>query len=240
MRKILLSLAVITAMLGASAPAAAQTVDEIVARNYQAKGGDKWKSTQSMRLTARVNIQGMELPMTIVSKRPNLMRQDMTFQDVAIVQAYDGTVGWTINPMAGSADPVEVPAAVAESLKEQADFDGPLVDYKAKGHTVVLVGTEDLNGTKVHHLKLTKKDGKTTEYYIDAEKGVELKVVSEADLGMGPTKVETELSNYQLVDGILVPMSIRQNAATGPVSIAVDKVEFNVAVDDAFFKMPKK
>ena len=73
-----------------------------------------------------------------------------------------------------------------------------------------------------------------------AEKGVELKVVSEADLGMGPTKVETELSNYQLVDGILVPMSIRQNAATGPVSIAVDKVEFNVAVDDAFFKFPKK
>jgi outer membrane lipoprotein-sorting protein len=240
MRKMLLSFAVVAAMLGASVPAAAQTVDEIVARNYEAKGGDKWKSTQSMRLTARINVQGMELPMTIVSKRPNLMRQDMTFQDIAIVQAYDGTVGWTINPMMGSSDATEVPAEVAASLRDQADFDGPLVDYKAKGHTVVLVGTEDLNGTKVHHLKLTKKDGAVTEYYIDAEKGVELKVVSEVDLGMGPTKIETELSNYQDVNGMLVPMSIRQTAPTGPVSITVDKVEFNVALDDAFFKMPGK
>jgi len=238
MRKILLSLAVIAALLGARGTAAAQTVDEIVAKNYKAKGGDTWKSTQSMRLTARINIQGMELPMTIVSKRPNLMRQDMTFQGISIVQAYDGTTAWTINPMMGSDAPTEVPAAVADSLREQADFDGPLVDYKAKGHAVELVGNEDLNGTRVHHLKLTKKDGKTTHFYIDADKGVELKVVSQADLGQGPMTIETELSNYQLVDGILVPMAIRQNASTGPVSITVDKVEFNVEIDEKLFRMP--
>ena len=240
MRKILLSLAVITALLGAPGTAAAQTVDEIVAKNFKAKGGDKWKSTQSMRLTARINIQGMELPMTIVSKRPNFMRQDMTFQDVSIVQAYDGATGWTINPMMGSNDATELPAAVADSLREQADFDGPLVDYKAKGNAVELVGDEALNGTKVHHLKLTRKDGKTTHYYLDAATGVEMKVISETDLGTGPMKIETELSNYQTVDGILVPMAIRQSAPTGPVSITIDKVEFNVALDDALFKMPGK
>lgn len=240
MRKVLLSLAVITAIAGAAGTAAAQSVDEIVAKNYTAKGGDKWKSIQSMRLTARINIQGMELPMTIVSKRPNLMRQDMTFQGVSIVQAYDGATAWTINPMIGSDAATEVPAAVADSLKDQADFDGPLIDYKAKGNTIELVGNEDLNGAKVHHLKLTKKDGKTTHFYIDVATGVEKKVVSEADLGTGPMKIETELSNYQTVDGIMVPMSIQQNAPTGAVSIAVDKVEFNVSIDDAIFRMPKK
>lgn len=240
MRRLFLSLAVITAFMGAAGTAAAQSVDEIVAKNAKAKGGDKWKSIQSMRLTARINIQGMELPMTIVSKRPNLMRQDMTFQGVSIVQAYDGTTAWMINPMTGSDAATEVPAAVADSLKEQADFDGPLLDYKAKGHTVELVGNEDLNGKKVHHLKLTRKDGKATHFYIDTETGVEAKVVSEADLGTGPMKIETELDNYQAVDGILVPMTIRQNAATGPVLITVDKVEFNVSVDDATFRMPGK
>ena len=240
MRKLLFVTAVITALVAAPAAAMAQTVDEIVAKNFKAKGGDKWKSTQTMRLTGRVSIQGMELPMTIVSKRPNLMRQDMTVQGVAIVQAYDGTTAWTINPMMGSDQASEVPGPVADSLREQADFDGPLVDYKTKGHTVELVGTEDLNGKKVHHLKLTKKDGKATHFYLDADTGVELKVVSEADLGMGPMKIETEMSNYQTVDGILVPMTIRQNTPQGPVTITVEKVEFNVNVDDKVFRMPGK
>jgi hypothetical protein len=53
-------------------------------------------------------------------------------------------------------------------------------------------------------------------------------------------KIETELGNYQTVDGVMVPMMIRQNAPTGPVTITVDKVEFNVALDDKLFKMPGK
>ena len=240
MKKLLWSLAVITAFLVAAHPAAAQTVDEIVAKNFTAKGGDKWKSIQSMRMTARITIQGMELPMTIVSKRPNLMRQDMSFQGVSIVQAYDGTTAWTINPMMGSDAATELPDAAAASMKEQADFDGPLVDYKAKGHAVELVAHEDLAGKKAHHLKLTRKDGKVTHYYIAAATGVELKVVAEADLGTGPMTIETELSNYQPVEGILVPMSIKQNSPQGAVTITVDKVEFNPALDDKMFRMPGK
>ena len=241
MRKILLSVAVMAALAAAHAPAAAQSVDEIVAKNNKAKGGDRWKSTQSMRLTARINIQGMELPMTIVSKRPNMMRQDMTFQGVAIVQAYDGTTAWTINPMMGSDQATEVPAAVAESLKEQADFDGPLVDYKAKGNTIELVGNEEVNGAKVHHLKVTQKNGKVSHFYIDEKTGVEVKVVTDADLGAGPMKVETELTNYQTLDGIMVPMMIRQlGGPSGAVTITVDKVEFNIPLDDKLFRMPGK
>lgn len=239
MRKILLSLAVITALAGA-APAAAQSVDDIVAKNFKAKGGDKWKAVQAMRMTARITLQGMELPMTIVSKRPSMMRQDMTFQGVSIVQAYDGTTAWTVNPMMGSDQATELPAAAAASMKEQADFDGPLVDYKAKGNTVELVGTEDLNGAKAHHLKLTRKDGKVTHYYIDPATGVELKVVSEADLGTGPMTIETELSNYQTIDGIMVPMTIKQNSPGGAVTITVEKVEFNPSIDDKMFRMPGK
>jgi outer membrane lipoprotein-sorting protein len=240
MRKLFLSLAVITALLGASAPAAAQTVDEIVAKNFKAKGGDKWKSMQATRMSARITIQGMELPMTIVAKRPGMMRQDMTFQGMSIVQAYDGTTAWTINPMMGSDAATELPAAAAASMKEQADFDGPLFDYKAKGHTVELVGNEDLAGKKAHHLKLTRKDGKVSHYYIDADTGVELKLVSEIDLGTGPVSIETELSNYQPVEGILVPMTIKQNSPQGAVTITVDKVEFNPAIDDKIFRMPGK
>lgn len=242
MRKTLLSLAVLTALLAANSTAAAQTVDEIVAKAWQAKGGDKWKAMQSTRMTARINISGMELPMTILSKRPNLMRQDITIpmQNVTIVQAFDGEKGWAINPLEGPTA-TELPAPAAEAMKDQADFDGPLVDYKAKGNTVELVGTEDVGGAKAYHLKITKKNKQVQHLYIEVARGVELKSVSEVDMGAGMTTVETELADYRAVDGILVPFTMRVNGGpAGPVSMTVDKVEFNVAVDDKVFKIPGK
>lgn len=240
-RKSFVSLAVVAALFTAAGFASAQTVDEIVAKNLKAKGGDKWKSIQSMRMSAKVSTQGIELPMTMVSKRPNMMRQDMgPIQGMTIVQAFDGTTAWSINPMAGSNDPTEVTGATADLLKEQADFDGPLVDYKAKGNTIVLVGTEDVNGAKAHRLKITRKGGQVMELWIDANTGLELKSTTEADLGMGPMKLETSFSNYQAVDGIMVPMQITQATPAGPVTIIFDRVEFNIPLDDKAFKMPGK
>ena len=240
MRKPFFAVAAIAAFLFSAGTASAQTVDDVLAKYYAAKGGAKWQSLDSMRMTARVVTQGIELPMTMVSKRPNLMRQDMSFQGVSIVQAFDGTTAWGINPMAGSSEPAAIEGAMADALREQADFDGSLVDYKAKGGTVELVGTEDLNGKKVHHLKLTKKGGQVQHYYLDAETALEAKVVVETDMGAGPVTVETLLSNYQTVDGFPVPMTITQNAPTGQVVITVEKVEFNVPLDAGFFKMPGK
>jgi hypothetical protein len=40
-----------------------------------------------------------------------------------------------------------------KSLMEDADIDGPLVDWKAKGSTVEYLGTEDVDGTQAHKLK---------------------------------------------------------------------------------------
>jgi outer membrane lipoprotein-sorting protein len=234
--------AALAALAIASGSAAAQTVDEIVAKAYAAKGGDKWKSVQSTRMSARINLQGMELPMTIVSRRPNLMRQDITvpMQNVTIVQAFDGQRAWAINPMAGD-QASELPAAATESMRDQADFDGPLADYKAKGNTIEIVGIEDVSGVKAHHLKITKKNGKVQHLYIDVARGVEVKSVSEIDMGAGMMRVETELSDYRTVDGFLVPFAIRVTGGpTGSVSMTVDKVEFNVPVDDSTFRMPAK
>ena len=240
MRKSFFAAAAIASFLVGAGAASAQTLDEVIAKYRKSKGGEAWEKVDSTRMTARIVTQGIELPMTMVTKRPNMMRQDMSFQGVSIVQAFDGTTAWGINPMTGSSEPTEVTGAMAESLRDQADFDGALFGYKAKGSTAELVGTEDLNGTKVFHIKLVNKSGQTQHYYLDAETMLEKKVVVEADMGAGPMTIETELSNYQTFDGIPVPMSITQNAPTGQVAITIEKVEFNVDVDDSLFKMPGK
>lgn len=236
------------AVLCTAAPAASQTVDELIAKNLQARGGEeKLRALQTMRITGKVMVQGMELPMTVMAKRPNLMRQEMQIQDRKVVTGFDGTTAWTMNPMMGSETAQAIQGPQADMAKDQSDFDGSLLDYKQKGHTVELVkgdapnGTEKLaDGTAVYHLKVTRKTGRIQHYYLDSESGIEVKQSAEIE-GPGGQKmtVEQELSDYRPVDGIMVPHSVRSLMNGTPVvTMTVDKVEFNAAIEDAAFKMP--
>ena len=233
--------AVVLMVLSAAAAAHAQTVDEIVAKNLQAKGGEKWKSVNSVKTTGKVSMQGMDLPLTIYAKRPNYMLQEIVLQDKRLVQAFDGTIGWLINPMMGTDAPQELPKEITELMKN-TDFEGALINYKAKGHSIELVGKEKIDTTEVYHLKVTMKNGHVQHYYLDANSGIELKTSAEVDFGGGRKQtVETEMSNFQQVSGVMIPHSVKQTIDGKPmVQMTFDKVEFNAPMEDAIFRMPKK
>ena len=117
-----------------TAPALAQTVDEVIAKSLEARGGlDKLKAVRSIRMTGKMTMgPGMEAPVTIEMKRPRNARIEFTIQGSTGVQAYDGQQAWGISPL-GSQQPEPMPAEMAKELDDQADLDGPLVDYKEAG-----------------------------------------------------------------------------------------------------------
>jgi outer membrane lipoprotein-sorting protein len=222
----------------------AQTAEEIVAKNLKAKGGvEKLKAMNSVKITGTISAQGMEMSMTTWAKRPNLIRREMQVQDKRSVTGFDGLTVWAIDPMlTGSDQPQELTGPMAQMTKDDADFDGVLVDYKEKGHKVELVGTETLDGKKVHHLKITKKNGQIQQYYIDADSGVEVRTVMSVQMGPAPAaEITTDLSNYQVVDGLSVPFSMKQTM-NGSVAaeVKIEKVEFNLPIEESMFKMPGK
>jgi outer membrane lipoprotein-sorting protein len=218
----------------------AQTVDEIVAKNLKAKGGaEKWKSISSVKMTGTFSTQGMEGPMSLYAKRPNLSRQEITMNGRKLVQAFDGTTPWMILPDSEAAR--EMPATQGESVRTNADFDGPLMDYAAKGHKIELVGKEKVGGTEVYHLKLTKKGGSVEHYYLDTESGIEVKRTVDVDAGGMKQTIETELSNFKSVDGIMIPHTMKQSVNGTPLAqMNVEKIEFNAPIEDTLFRMPAK
>src|SRR6185503_9024911 len=141
LRKMLLGLAVL-ALPGPLA--SAQTVDEVIAKHLEARGGlEKLKAVKTIRMTGKMTMgPGMEAPISLELKRPSSIRMEFTIQGNVGVQAYDGKNGWAINPFGGKEDPEPLSADDLKEIEEQADRDGPLVDYKAKGNTVELVGKE--------------------------------------------------------------------------------------------------
>jgi outer membrane lipoprotein-sorting protein len=223
--------------------ARAQTVDEIVAKNLQAKGGaEKLRAVNTVKLTGTIKGPGGNATMTMTSwaKRPNMMRRDTVAQNQKISAAFDGRIAWLIDPRQGG-EPQELQGPQADLIKQDTDIDPPLLDYKAKGTLVDLVGTEAIDGKKVHHLKITMKRGQVQHYYLDADTGLETRVVMTLEQGGMKAEITNDLSNFQTVDGIQVPFSIRQSANGQPMAdVTLEKVEFNTPIDEALFKMPAK
>jgi hypothetical protein len=175
-------------------------------------------------------------------KRPNLVRQEMSAgRGQAVVQAFDGTRAWMLNTMMGSQAPAELPAAQAEQLKENADFDGPFVDYRAKGHTIELLGTEIYEGAKVYRLKVTKKGGSSQLVFLDAETGLERRLSAQLQQGGQTVTVDQVMSDFRSVSGLMIAFSTRTIVNGQPVmSVAVGTAEVNAPVDDSLFRMPGK
>jgi outer membrane lipoprotein-sorting protein len=239
LRKYLLGLA----FLGASVVAAnAQTVDELIAKNVQARGGlDKMKAVNTVRFSGKMGVgPGIEAPVTLELKRPSQMRMEFTFQGMVGVQAYDGTTGWQIEPFGGKKDPEPMSPEDLKQAQEQADMDGPLVDYKAKGHTVEFLGKDKLEGSDVFKLKVGLKNGDTQYIYLDADSYLEIKNESKRMVRGTEVEEESTVGDYKEVNGLLFPFSLQFGARGRPdkQNLTIEKVEINPAVDDVRFKMP--
>lgn len=222
--------------------ASAQTVDEVIKKNIDAHGGvQKLKAVKSIKASGKIIQQGIEIPITLQQKRATMVRMEATFQGKSMVQAYDGETGWKIDPFQGSSDPEKVAGDDLKDLQEQSDIDGALVDYKTKGHTVELLGKEDVEGTPAFKLKLTLKNGDVRNIYIDADTYVDLKITSKRKTPGGEIDIDQYLGNYKPVNGLLFPFSIETKVKGQTVSqIVLDKIELDTAIEDSIFKMPAK
>jgi outer membrane lipoprotein-sorting protein len=235
-------IAVAVLVVGIAAAVSAQTVDELVAKNLAARGGlDKLKAITTMKMTGKLVTQGQEMQIVFWMKRPNLVLQEMTFQGGKMVRAFDGQKAWMLNPFMGSSAPQEIPGPESDLMKNNSDFDGPLIDYKAKGSKIELAGSDTVDGTKAYRLKVTLKSGGSTDIYLDATSGLEIKLVNELNQGGQKITIETLPSNYKPVSGILMPHTIK-SLVNGQVQaeVAIDSIEIGIPIEDSVFKMPRK
>jgi outer membrane lipoprotein-sorting protein len=235
----LLYLVLAGAILLAS-PAGAQTptVDELLAKNLASRGGvEKLHAITSRKVTGTISAQGMQMAMSVTSKRPNSMLQEMRVGDRRVVTAFDGEHAWTINPMMG--DTAQQVHGVQESLlRDQAYFDGPLELARSRGDKMEVVGKEDVEGTPTWKLAITH-EGRQTSIYLDAETGLERKVSTSVSDGGVDTAIESVISDYQPADGVMVPRKVTTMiGGQQQASVTIESVEFNVPADDGMFKMP--
>ena len=220
----------------------AQTAEELVNKNIQAKGGiDKIKAIHSVRIKGKLNGGGgFTAAQMQENQRPNLVRETFSLQGMTAVTAYDGSTGWQIQPFGGKKDPELMGEDSLKDLLLDADFDGPLVDYKEKGNTVEFLGHDVVDGDDALRLKVTLKDGDIIYYYLDPDTFLEIRKEVQEFVRGSVTESVIDMGSYKPVAGVMYPYSIAQGSKANPgaQSTTVEKIEVNVNINPADFALP--
>jgi len=234
--------AVVLGIICTSLVVSAQTAEDLVAKNLQAKGGvDKIKAIKSLKMSGKFQQGSFTAQVAQDAKAPNDLREMLTIQGMTQIQAYDGSTGWQISPFGGRRDPEMLGEDDLRDISEDADFYGPLVDYKEKGNTVEYLGMDTVDGDDAYRLKVTLKNGDILYYYLDPDTYIEIRTERQQFIRGAVRETQTDLGSYKQVNGVYFPFSIASGPKNRPDqkgTITFDTMEANVSIPDAEFKMP--
>jgi hypothetical protein len=129
-----------------------------------------------------------------------------------------------------------------EAVARGGEIGGPLENWKAQGKTVTYLGTEDVEGTAAHKLKVTRKNGDISYVYLDPDYFLEIRIIDQRIEQGAMVEVETDLGDYEKVNGVYFPFSQETGGkrSTDKQKTIIEKGEANVPVDDSIFESPAK
>jgi len=196
--------------------------------------------------------QEVQLPFLMELERPRKMRFELEFAGQTAIQVYDGVHGWKLRPFLNRRVVEPFTDDELRLSSGQADLDGPLVDYAAKGTRIELVGMDKVEGRDTYKVKMTAKSGQALHVWIDAQTFLEAKIEGQPRR-MDGTDHPTEVyfRDYRPVEGLQIPF-VRETrvlpvakTATGlpdvpvpPERINIEKVVLNPKFDEAVFRKP--
>lgn len=214
----------------------AQSLEEVV-RNYTAANRfDQIANRKSIRITARMSMMGMETPMEIWMKNPNKVKTVMNMGGQDIIQAFDGEKGYSVNPMTGSSQPVEMKPEEIKQLLSNNLFDN-MVDKFLKNGQLELAGEEAVKGKPAIKIKAVYEPGTTGYLYIDKESWYLVKQAMNVNQGGMQATVETYPSDYREIGGIVLPMKMTTSVSGMEMQVTFTNVEIDVPMDDSVFRL---
>jgi len=238
------------------------SVEEILRRNARARGGPAaWRRITSMvqigfiehendvpdRAARDARAQRIDpdaaqiVEFRLELQRPNKMRMELKYRGATAIQAFDGTVGYTVQPGPGGAIARPYADAQNRAAASQQGLDGPLLGAAANGTVATFAGIEDLGGRPAYKLNLALKNGATRHVWVDAQSFLDVKIDGTREIGGRIWPIETMFSGFRKVGEVEVPYEIR-TAVDGVHTMErmrVLKVLLNVPLEASLFTLPR-
>ena len=225
----------LSSMALTAASAEELSVDEVVAKHIEARGGTAWKAVENIRTSGDYESFSKVNTFTRTQLKDRRFHMEYFLGEHPVTKAHDGNLAWWINPMRDpEAKKIKGPdLAVAE---RQRDFPNPLFD--ADNYELTLVGPSEIDGIEAIQIDLKRPDDSTESWYLDPSSYLEVARVSPgSDFGR-PLPQRTFYDDFRAVEGVMIPHYIESQWYTRNRVQHVNSVELNVDIDPAIFAMP--
>ena len=212
------------------------TADKVIDAYITAIGGAaKIATIKDLQTTSEMKTPGPQFAVKTYQKGGTKIAVEISMNGNPMSkQVYDGQKGAQI--AMGQSQPVE--GQELGDMKEQAMFSKEST-YKTSGYKLMLKGAEDVNGSNAYVVEVERPDGKKSTEYYDMKSGLKVREVSPGIGADGqPSMQMVEMSDYQPVNGVLIPHAL---SVTGllpvPVKIVIKEIKANAGIDEAMFKI---
>jgi hypothetical protein len=194
-------------------------------------------------------VEEVQLPFVMKLQRPRKMRLELEFAGQTAVQVFDGVNGWKLRPFLGRRVVEPYTADEMKTTSTQADLDGPLIDYAAKGTRLALEGMEKVEDRDNYKIKLTLNNGEAQQVWIDAQTFLETKLSGQPRRLDGTDHpVEIYMRDYRAVNGLQIPFVLEtrvlpvaktalglRDTPVPPERTLIEKVVVNPKLEEALF-----
>jgi hypothetical protein len=219
----------------------AQTVDEIISKYVQYIGGEQqWSTIKTIITSGTYDYGGIVFPFTSYSKAPDLYKYIVTSNGKSFQQAFDGSNGWKIDGFKNETKKTVLTGKAATAMANEADveLESPLINYKTKGHSAMLEGTDTVNEQVCFRVRFIRNNGDTERYFFSTENFelVKKQAVSKNE-ELDSSLIDIFYSDYREVNGIKMPFkSVTKAGEQTILTIIIEKVDFDEPVSDDEFK----
>jgi hypothetical protein len=209
------------------------------------------RNTDEPKLPTR-RVEEVILPFLMDLARPGKMRFELQVGKQTALQVFDGVNGWKLRPYLNRSEVEPYTAEERKLAASQADLDGQLVDYAAKGTRIESDGTEKIENRDTYKLKLTLKNGDVTHVWVDAQSFLETKIEGQPRRLDGTYHpVEVYYRDYRNVKGLQIPFVLEthvlpvaktalgtRDTPVPPEKVVIEKVVINPVFDAGRFNEP--
>jgi len=215
----------------------AQSLDEIANKYYAASGIENLEKAQTITVKGTVSQMGMEIPITILTKKPSMVKVMQEFNGMEIIMTFDGEKGFMVNPLTGSTDPVEIPAEQLSGIQEynmlRDSFMAAFKDGRVK-----LEGEEAVEGKPAYKFTVTDESGSTTTNFIDKESFLMVKSARTVSQMGQEMLVESYVREYKKINGVNFGTKVAQFVNGSELGgMTIETIEFDTPIDDSVFKL---
>jgi outer membrane lipoprotein-sorting protein len=230
------SMTLLAAFLVASV-CSAQSLDEIANKYFAANGIENLEKAQTMTMKGVVSQMGMELPITIMVKKPNKVKVIQEFNGMEIVIAFDGEKGFMLNPLTGATEAVELPAEQLGQVQEYNVFKDSFMEAFKAGR-MKLEGEEAVEGKPAYKITVTSESGATSTTYLDKESFLPVKTAQTVSQMGQEMLVESYIRERKEINGVKFGTKIAQFVEGSELGgMTFQTIEFDTPMEDSIFKL---